>query len=226
MISRRPSRTPRRVRAIGPTVSRLHAVGKTPSVGTRPARRPVAGDPAERSRDPDRAGRVGAERDVDEPGRDGRAAAAARAAGRSARGPTGCGPGPKCGLFVSRAERELVRVQLPDDRRAGRPQPRDALGVAVGDAVRGSSTPPSSACPATSITSLTATRQSPSSSHAVQEGVVRVERHGAVSGGSRSSISAQRGQDPRRGSRGRPRDPRRSGEHPAARQFPGARRRG
>ena len=34
-----------------------------------------------------------------------------------------------------RAEGELVRVQLPDDRRAGRPQPRDALGVAVGHAV-------------------------------------------------------------------------------------------
>ena len=122
------------VRASGPTASRVQATGTTPSLGTRPARRPVAGDPAERGRDPDRAGRVGAEREVDEAGGDGRAAAAARAARRALEIPRVAGRA-EVRAVRERAERELVRVQLPDDRRAGRPQAGDALGVALGHAV-------------------------------------------------------------------------------------------
>ena len=43
--------------------------------------------------------------------------------------------GPKCGLVVSRAEGELVRVQLPEHDRARGAQPRDDRGVARGDVV-------------------------------------------------------------------------------------------
>ncbi len=134
----RPARSPRAarrhssaLRASGPTVSNDQATGTTPPVGDEPDGRPVAGHAAERGRDPDRAGGVGAERAVDEVGGDGRAAAAARAAAVSARAPTGCARGRSAGCR-QRAERELVRVQLADDRRAGRTQPLDALGVAVG----------------------------------------------------------------------------------------------
>ncbi len=160
-------------------------------VGTSPDGRPVAGDPAERGRDPDRPGRVRAERDVDEPGGDGRAAAAARSSRRPLEIPRVAGRA-EVRAVRERAERELVRVQLPDDRGAGRPEAGDALGVALGHAVedlrrrRGRH--------ARDVDHvLDADPPVALGVRPVQEGVVRVERHGSVSGGSRSSIAASAG---------------------------------
>ena len=91
----------------------------------------------------------------DEAGRDRRAAAAARAAA-DALGVPGVARRAEVRARRQRAEGELVRVQLADDRRAGRPQPRDDTSRrASGTWSRGSSTRRSSRMPATSITSLT-----------------------------------------------------------------------
>ena len=124
--------------------------------------------------------------------------------------------GPKCGLVRERAERELVRVQLPDTiapaarRRATHSASRSGTRSRIFDAaVVG--------MPATSITSLT--RDTPVNGSQQCQALLRrlllprwrnalygIERHGSVSGGRRSSISesaAGRG----RGSRGRPGGP-------------------
>ena len=176
-ISSRIRRHSAAVRASGPTVSRLHEVGKTPSVGDEPQRRPVSGDAAEGGRDADGAGRVGAERDVDEAG-------ATAAPLPPLEPPVVCAGfhgfqrRPEVRAVRQRAVGELVRVELADDRRASSAEPATQVASRSGTrwrildaAVVG--------MPATSITSLTPTVRSPSGGPACRNALSLVD-HGCL----------------------------------------------
>ena len=120
-------RSPPRSARSGPTVSRVNETGTTPLLETRPevGRMPVT--PQKRCRDPDRAGRIGAERRGHEPRRCGGAAAAARAAAD----PIGRPRVSRRAEMRARRhcpERELVRVELADH---DRPAARSASTVAA-----------------------------------------------------------------------------------------------
>ena len=152
------ARSPRPLRAIGPTVSNVHAIGTTPSVGTRPivGRSPVT---------PQKQAGIRIEPPVSVP-----SVPAARSAAAAAplppleppqiraRGPR-VPRGPEVRARRHRAVGELVRVQLAEHDRARLAQARDrTVASRAGDVVaRGSPSRRSSRVPATSITSLTAT---------------------------------------------------------------------
>ena len=115
-------------------MSNVHETGTTPRFGDEPARGAQPGHAAEARGDPDGAARIGAERARHESGGRGDAAAAARPARDPGRVP-GVPGRAEVRARGARAERELVRVELPDDDRPGRPERRDRVGVALRDAV-------------------------------------------------------------------------------------------
>ena len=139
---------------------RVERPGDRDDAGVRdePDRRPQPGDAAEAGGDPDRAGRVGAERAGRELGGGGGAAAAARAAADAVGRPRVAGRA-EVRARRQRAVRELVRVELAEhDRRRPRAAADDGSASRAGHVVaRGSSSAAVVGVPATSITSLTAT---------------------------------------------------------------------
>ena len=134
------------VRASGPTVSRLHAAGKTPSLGTSPhvGRWPVTPQSAAGIRTEPAVSVPSAS--VDEPGRDRRAAAAARAAGHARRIPRVAAPGRSAGCWSARRTR--TRACSACRRSSRRPRAGARRTRRRGRARGGApSTPRSSACP-------------------------------------------------------------------------------
>ena len=118
----RAAATSSTLRAIGPTVSSVGTSGKTPSSGSWPHRgfRPTVPQAADGQ--PDRAARVGADPEVDEPRRERGGVAGRRAARRLARVERVVdGPVPRVG--AEHAPRELGQVGLADDDRARRRAP-------------------------------------------------------------------------------------------------------
>ena len=112
-------------------MSSVHAIGTTPSVGTRPVvgRWPVT---------PQNAAGIRTEPAVSVPSATS-TSPAATAAPLPPLEPPRHPPGiprvqrrAEVRAVGERTEGEFVGVQLPDDRRSGRAQPRDALGIASG----------------------------------------------------------------------------------------------
>ena len=143
------------MRAIGPTTSRLGLSERDAGHRDQPVGRAQRADAAERRRVAQRAAGVGAERRVDQPGRDRDRRAAARAAGDPVAVPRVAARAPGR-VLGRRAEAQLLEVGLGDDRprrrRAGRATA--TLSTDAGGGCGGPS-PSVRTVPATSMLSLT-----------------------------------------------------------------------
>ncbi len=132
--SRAAARTPRRSTPAGPPCRVTRPWARRRETRRAPAR-PDPRHAAERGGYAHRAGRVRAERRVDEACGDGRAATSARAAADVLWIPR-VERGPEVRAGRRSAVRELVGVELSGDRGARCPQTRDALGILRGHAVQ------------------------------------------------------------------------------------------
>ena len=120
--------------AIGPTVSKLHVIGKTPRLLTRPERRPEPADAVQRRRDSHRAPCVGSEGDPRTSPR-----RAPRPSRRSSRQECACDPR-DFGMHrgegsAGRPVRKLVQRRLPEENGTGLAQAARDLGIPRGHTV-------------------------------------------------------------------------------------------
>ena len=213
--------TPRRCARAGRPCRGSSATGNDAVGRNEPHRRPVAGDAAE-ARPGSGSSRPCRCRARRRRARRRRPRRCRRSSRRScARDPRGCSAGPKCGLFVSAPNANSCVFSLPTiaapaaRSRATHSASRSGTRWRIFDAaVVGMPGDVDHVLDARPPVARAACR-------AVQERVVRVEGHGAVSGGSRCSSSASAGRMRSR-SPARPPDPRRSGARPGRPPRPAA----